>query len=93
MSFRWPEWGFPSDRTLEIARLGVQSGLVPLFEMEEGSLTRVRKIKKKIPVDGYLKTQKRFRHLFATDKGGKVVEEIQALADENIKRFGLQRDE
>jgi pyruvate ferredoxin oxidoreductase beta subunit len=86
-------WGFPSDRTLEVARLGVKSGLVPLFEMEQGRLTRVRKIKKKIPVDGYLKTQKRFRHLFADDEGGKVVREIQALADENIKRYGLQSND
>lgn len=86
-------WGFPSDRTLEVARLGVQSGLVPLFEMEEGRLTRVRKIKEKIPVEDYLKTQKRFRHLFTGDEGSKVVEAIQALADENIKKFGLQRDD
>ena len=86
-------WGFPSDRTLEVARLGVKSGLVPLFEMEQGRLTRVRKIKKKITVDGYLKTQKRFRHLFADDEGGRVVKEIQALADENIKRYGLQSDD
>ena len=86
-------WGFPSDRTLEVARLGVKSGLVPLFEIEQGRLTRVRKIKKKIPVDGYLKTQKRFRHLFADDEGGRVVKEIQALADENIKRYGLQSDD
>jgi len=86
-------WGFPSDRTLEVARLGVQSGLVPLFEMEEGRLTRVRKIKEKTPVEDYLKTQKRFRHLFTGDEGSKVVEAIQALADENIKKFGLQRDD
>ena len=85
-------WGFPSDRTLEVARLGVNSGLVPLFEMEQGRLTRVRKIKKKIPVDGYLKTQKRFRHLFSDDEGSKIVEAIQTLADENIKRYGLQSD-
>lgn len=86
-------WGFPSDRTLEVARLGVKSGLVPLFEMEEGRLTRARKIKEKIPVENYLKTQKRFRHLFTSDEGSKVVEAIQALADENIKSYGLQRDE
>jgi pyruvate ferredoxin oxidoreductase beta subunit len=86
-------WGFPSDRTLEVARLGVQSGLVPLFEMEEGRLTRVRKIKEKIPVEDYLKTQKRFRHLFTSDEESKVVEAIQALADENIKKFGLQRED
>ena len=29
-------WGFASDQTLEVARLGVASGLVPLFEMEAG---------------------------------------------------------
>jgi pyruvate ferredoxin oxidoreductase beta subunit len=86
-------WGFPSDRTLEVARLGVQSGLVPLFEMEEGRLTRARKIKEKIPVENYLKTQKRFRHLFTREEGDKIVKAIQALADENINRFGLQRDE
>jgi pyruvate ferredoxin oxidoreductase beta subunit len=86
-------WGFPSDRTLEVARLGVKSGLVPLFELEEGRLTRARKIKEKIPVENYLKTQKRFRHLFTSDEGSKVVEAIQALADENIKSYGLQRDE
>ena len=85
-------WGFPSDRTLEVARLGVQSGLVPLFEMEEGRVTRVRKIKKKIPVEDYLKTQRRFKHLFTIDEGKTVVEEIQALADENIMRYGLMKE-
>ena len=82
-------WGFPSDRTLEVARLGVQCGLIPLFEMEDGSVTRVRKIKKKIPVDDYLKTQKRFRHLFTMEKGLEELEKIQALADANIERYGL----
>jgi pyruvate ferredoxin oxidoreductase beta subunit len=61
--------------------------------MEEGRLTRARKIKEKIPVENYLKTQKRFRHLFTREEGDKIVKAIQALADENINRFGLQRDE
>jgi len=43
-------WGFPSDRTLEMGRMGVQCGLVPLFEMQDGKITKVRKIKKRIPV-------------------------------------------
>ena len=86
-------WGFPSDHTLEVGRLGVQSGLVPLFEMENGSISSIRKIKKKIPVEEYLKAQKRFRHLFSTDKGRQAIEKIQALADQNIERYGLLKTE
>jgi pyruvate ferredoxin oxidoreductase beta subunit len=82
-------WGFPSDRTLEVARMGVQCGLVPLFELEEGRLTNVRKIKKKIPVEEYLKAQKRFRHLFESSDGKVAVGTIQDIADANIQRYGL----
>lgn len=82
-------WGFPSDRTLEVGRMGVQSGLIPLFEMEEGEIINVRKIKKKVPVGEYLKMQKRFRHLFGGSEGEREMAEIQALADANIEKFGL----
>lgn len=86
-------WGFPSDRTLEVARLGVQSGLIPLFEMENGRITKVRKIKKKISVEAYLKSQKRFRHLFGEDQDNQEIEAIQKLADANIQKYGLLKDE
>jgi pyruvate ferredoxin oxidoreductase beta subunit len=82
-------WGFPSDHTLEVGRLGVQSGLVPLFEMEKGKISSVRKIKKKIQAEEYLKAQRRFKHLFSADKGRQAIEKIQALADQNIERYGL----
>jgi pyruvate ferredoxin oxidoreductase beta subunit len=82
-------WGFPSDRTLEVARLGVQSGLTPLFEMENGQITKVRKIKKKISVEAYLKSQKRFRHLFDENQDRQAIEAIQNLADTNIQKYGL----
>ena len=82
-------WGFASDQTLEIGRLGVKSGLIPIFEMEDGNLTRVRKIKKKVPVENYLKTQGRFKHLFVNDRGKKEIEELQEIADRNIERYGL----
>lgn len=80
-------WGFPSDQTLEVGRLGVQSGLIPLFEMVDGEMTRVRKIKNKVPVEVYLEAQKRFGHLL--DGSQTEIAEIQALADTNIERFGL----
>jgi len=85
-------WGFAPDQTLEIGRLGVQSGLVPLYEMKNGKLISVHKIKRKIPVEEYLKPQRRFRHLFSSDDGLRAIEQIQALADENIMKFGLLKE-
>jgi pyruvate ferredoxin oxidoreductase beta subunit len=82
-------WGFPSDRTLEVGRMGVQSGLIPLFEMEDGTITTVRKIKKKIPVEAYLKAQKRFSHLLPVDLWHEEVQQIQDIADRNIEKYGL----
>jgi len=82
-------WGFASDQTLEVARLGAASGLVPLFEMEAGKITKVRKIKTKIPVEEYLKSQKRFRHMFSGDGSEEEIKTIQALADENMEKYGL----
>lgn len=82
-------WGFPTDRTLEVGRLGVQSGLIPLFEMEDGAIVHVRKIKKPVPVTDYLQTQKRFKHLLATAEGKDKIEKIQAIADKNIAQYGL----
>jgi hypothetical protein len=37
----------------------------------------------------YMKTQKRFRHLFKGDKEKDSLERIQAIADANIEKYGL----
>lgn len=56
-------WGFAADRTMEIARLAVESGLWFLAEYQDGRVTLNYRPKEFIPVREYLKTQKRFRHL------------------------------
>jgi pyruvate ferredoxin oxidoreductase beta subunit len=82
-------WSFASHLTLEVGRKAVKCGLVPLFEIENGELTTVRKIKKKLPVTEYLKIQKRFNHLFDSEQGSSGLEKIQAIADQNIKKYNL----
>lgn len=82
-------WSFASQLTLEIGRLGVNCGLVPLFERENGVITGVRKIKKKIPVAEYLNLQKRYSHLFKSEQGQAEIEKLQAIADRNIEKYGL----
>ncbi len=84
-------WIHPTDQTIEIAKLAVLTGLIPIYEMEYGEVTRVRKIgKNRRPVEDYLKPQGRFRHLFA--KGAEAegeLEKIRQIAEDNIKKFGL----
>ncbi len=83
-------WGFSSELTLEVGRLGVNSGLIPLFEMEDGKIVSVRKIKRKVPVADYLKRQARFRHLFSNDAGMAEVPRLQEIADSNIAKYALE---
>jgi pyruvate ferredoxin oxidoreductase beta subunit len=84
-------WSFASHLTLEIGRRGVNSGLVPLLEMEHGRITGVHRIKRRIPVEDYLGAQKRFRHLFGSEAGRRHLGQLQAAADRNIERYGLLR--
>ncbi len=84
-----PGWGIDSKQTVEVARLAVETGLYPLVEFEHGKLVRVMKIKEKKPVEEYLKAQRRFRHLFKHPEGKKIIEELQRIADENIKKYNL----
>jgi len=83
-----PGWGYDEKDTVEIGKLAVECGLYPLVEWENGEVVRVRKIKK-VPVEDYLKLQRRFRHLFRGEAGKAKIAEIQALADANIKKYGL----
>ncbi|OGC85575.1 MAG: pyruvate ferredoxin oxidoreductase [candidate division Zixibacteria bacterium RBG_16_43_9] len=82
-------WAHEPYDTIKVAKLAVQTGLIPLYEMENGVITSVRKIAKKAPVEEYLKLQGRFRHLFKKPGFEKELERIQAMADATIKKFNL----
>jgi pyruvate ferredoxin oxidoreductase beta subunit len=83
-------WGTASDASIRIARLAVESGLFPVFEAEDGDVVRVSKIRRRVPVEEYLRPQKRFAHLFAPARRDDVIDRLQARADRNIARFGLE---
>ncbi|HOS82926.1 MAG TPA: thiamine pyrophosphate-dependent enzyme [Methanolinea sp.] len=81
-------WGFEGEKTLAIARLAVETGLFVSFEMENGVVTRVKKVVRK-PVEEYLKEQRRFRHLFRPKRNDAEIAKIQAIADGNAQKFGI----
>ena len=81
-------WGSKPSQTIKLARMGVESGLVPLFEAEYGELTNATKIRYQIPVEDYLKSQRRFSHILKPANIDQL-EKIRALAEKNIKRYQL----
>lgn len=82
-------WGSAPADTIKLARLAVETGLFPLFEAEHGEITGSTKIRRKVPVEDYLRLQKRFAHLFGSNPDAARLARIQANADRNITKFGL----
>jgi pyruvate ferredoxin oxidoreductase beta subunit len=82
-------WGTASCDTIRAARLAIESGLFPVIEAEHGDVTRVRPIRRRVPVEEYLRLQSRYKHLFEPTRRDDVIAAVQAIADRNIDRYGL----
>ena len=74
-------WRFNPSKSIEVIRLGVQTWTWPLYEIKEGILSLTMKPRKR-PVEDYLKSQNRFRHL--TDE---QIQYIQLETDTRMKRL------
>ena len=83
-------WGSAPADTIKVARMAVESGLFPLFEAEHGEVTSRYTLRKRVPVEEYLKLQRRFAHLFGKTPDTATIAAIQAMADKNIRVFGLE---
>jgi pyruvate ferredoxin oxidoreductase beta subunit len=82
-------WGTASCDTVRVARLATESGLFPVIEAEHGDVIRVRPIRRRVPVEEYLRMQGRYKHLFEPARRGDVIAAVQAIAERNIRRYGL----
>ena len=86
-------WGSASHDTIRLARLARETGIFPVFEARHGEVTAVTKLRHHVPVEDYLRPQKRFAHLFGAKGHAEMLVRIQADADRNIRRFNLLDDE
>jgi pyruvate ferredoxin oxidoreductase beta subunit len=80
-------WGFDSAKTIEIARLAVETGLWMMYEIVDGELVNVMKVPRQQPVEEYLKQQRRFAHLFKMPGGEAQIKLIQDAANYNLERY------
>jgi len=72
-------WRLPTDLTIQIGRLAVETGVFPLYEIEDGNYKLNVDRPQLKPVAEYLKPQGRFRHL--SD------EEIQKIQDRVTQEY------
>lgn len=74
-------WGYDPAKSIELARLAVQTGAWILYEYEDGRFTINSKPKKLKPLKEYIGIQRRFKHL-----SNEEVEELQKTVTENYEK-------
>ena len=75
-------WRCPTDNAIEVGRLAVQSGMFPLYEVENGKYKLNYNPETLKPVADYLKSQGRFRHLSEAD-----IARIQTRVNEEFAKL------
>lgn len=77
-------WRTKPEQTTELARLAVETGFWPLFEVDHGDwkLTMPAKVKEFKPIEEFIKPQGRFKHFF---KPGN--EHLMAEAQESVDTY------
>jgi pyruvate ferredoxin oxidoreductase beta subunit len=73
-------WRCPTDLSVRIGRLAVETGIFPLYEVEDGKYRLNFDFPKLKPVTDYMKLQGRFRHLSED-----VIEKIQKRVTADYK--------
>jgi pyruvate ferredoxin oxidoreductase beta subunit/2-oxoisovalerate ferredoxin oxidoreductase beta subunit len=75
-------WQYPSQFTIKMSYLAVESKMFPLFEVENGLTYTINKEPLGMPVDDFVKNQGRYRHLASQD-----LTDLQRTVDERWKRL------
>ena len=73
-------WGYPTENLMQINKLAVETCYWPLYEIENGKYKITYKPVKKLPIEEFLKPQKRFKHMFKPGNEW-MIEEFQKEVD------------
>ena len=73
-------WGYSTDELMKINKLAVDTCYWPLYEVIDGRYVINYKPAKKLPVEEFLKPQKRFKHMFKPGNEW-MIEEFQKEVD------------
>ena len=73
-------WGYPTDMLMEMNKLAVDTCYWPLYEVVDGKYKITYKPAKKLPIEEFLRPQRRFKHMFKLGNEW-MIEEFQAEVD------------
>ncbi len=73
-------WGYPTDMLMDIIKLAVETCYWPLYEVIDGKYKINYKPKNKLPIEEFLKPQRRFKHMFKPGNEW-MIEEFQKEVD------------
>ncbi len=79
-------WRYPMENTVGIAKLAVETGFWPLYEVENGNWKMTVKVRQKKPISELLKIQGRFKHLFKPGNEH-IINSIQEDTDRNLAKL------
>ncbi len=87
-------WYHATDKAVELSMLAVETGVWPMYEVENGEyrlLPQTPKPDKKKPVDEYLKLQGRYKHVL---KNEELLRQVQEEVDDKyfqiLKKCGIE---
>ena len=73
-------WGYPTEDLMQINKLAVETCYWPLYEVENGVYRITYKPANKLPIEEFLKPQRRFKHMFKPGNEW-MIEEFQKEVD------------
>lgn len=81
-------WKFPTSQYVNVGKLATETNFWPLYEIEDGkyTITVNPPAGGPKPIEEFLKTQGRFKHLFS-EKNKQVIKDIQKNVDENLAKL------
>ena len=79
-------WRYPMEDTVSIAKLAVETGFWPLYEVENGKWRITVKVRERKPILEWLKLQGRFKHLLKPENQH-IIESIQKDIDDLAARL------
>ena len=79
-------WKFPTSEYVAIAKLATETNFWPLFEIENGEYKVNWATQTPKPLEDFLKTQGRFKHLFA-EKNKTALEEVKKIVQNEWQKL------
>lgn len=73
-------WGYPTDMLMQINKLAIDTCYWPLYEVVDGVYKITYKPAKKLPIEEFLRPQRRFKHMFKPGNEW-MIEEFQKEVD------------